>query len=241
MQLLSKFALISVILLIPLTVIILFISSDSFKNFLKETINSLNDLPLFFNITFLVLIGVILIVVGLPISYFEFLLGFSLKSAPSAFFIEFSLKILATFVTYFLAIKLLKTYILSKYRQKSFFKGMKLFLENRKCLHLLCLRLLFIPLFLKNYLLPIFDISPILYFTVTLIVDVLAGFWMVFMGIQVREFSDSETKNYAETIRFVIFLGLSILIIIYILVFTRRKMKEFERLDNKEDVELELN
>ena len=71
--------------------------------------------------------------------------------------------------------------------------------------------------------------------------DILAGFWMVFMGIQVREFSDSETKNYAETVRFVIFLGLSILIIIYILVFTRRKMKEFERLENKEDVELELN
>jgi len=235
MHILCKIALFSLAIVIPLTGILLFLYSDSFKKTLLEIFGTLNELPIVINFPILLTFGVLIIVCCLPISYYEFLLGFSLRSLILALSVEFFLKIFATLITYLLSKKWLKNLILSKYRKKSFFKGMKLFLENRKCLHLLYLRLLFIPLFLKNYLLPIFDVPTNLYFSITIIVDVLAGFWMVLLGYGMRNFSDFEGRNI-ENVRFFVFLILSVLIIAYIMIFTRRKMKEFETLENKEEV-----
>ena len=226
---------ITLYLVLLLTILLIFLMfSNEIKGVFKEFVENMMKLPLFINISLLTIAGILIILIGLPISYYEFLLGLTIDEISVAFLIDFLIKIIGTMMTFIISQKFLKTRILKKYKNKPFFKNLKVFVESRQCLHLLLIRLLFIPIFVKNYLLPLFDISTMVYFLTTIPVDVAAGFWLVYLGFGVKNLSKNFGDSY-ESLRFIGVLAISFSFLAYFLYFTRKKLKELEALPIKQE------
>ena len=205
--------------LVGIMVLLVFFSEE-LKAWLEGFISGVDKIDEFLGFILLFLCGNLIILVGLPIAYYEFLLGFTFKSLLKAFCLATMIKIAATFITFFIARKWLKSRIVNRFRKKSFYKGLKIFIESEKLWHLFAIRLLFIPLCIKNYLLPTFEISAKVYFAITVPIDALAGIWLVFLGFSLKNFSSENWQNM-ENMRFLVFFIVSIAILAYITYFTR--------------------
>lgn len=244
MQIQWNYIFLIITLLISLLFALIFASNEQFKEEVLDFFISIENLPILLNFTLFFSLGTLINITGLPIAYFEFLLGFSIRIASFDYLIypmilSAIIKAFCTFLTYFLAKFCLKKSILKHFRKKSFFKGMKSFLKEKEIIHLLYIRLLFIPLYMKNYLLPIFEVNPIVYFIVSIGVDVISGLWMVFLGFGMNNLKDFE-GDLIEKIIFWMFFAVSLAIFVYIAIFTRRKMKEFEQNDKEKKKLLEI-
>lgn len=228
----NRFVLVFVVICAPILFVFFLYFHEDIKNLLKSIMVDIAKLPRVFTWPLFIALGLAIIMIGLPISYYEFLIGFTLENIFEAFSLSATIKILGTFFTYILAKRFFRDFIMVNYGKKIVFRGIKMFIEEKLILHLIYIRLLYIPLFIKNYVLPIFDIPPLIYFCVTIPIDVAAGFWMIFLGHSINNFVDFNQER-AESWKSYAFFAISLLIFAYIFVFTKKKIGEFKTLPQK--------
>ena len=104
-------------------------------------------------------------------------------------------------------------------------------------------RLLFIPVSFKNYILPLTNMSFLVYFLIVIPFAVLFASMFCFIGIQLQNPEDLiETRDWAqkttgERINFVFtwfVLAFSLLLIVWISCITKKKLGELKRKDELE-------
>lgn len=228
-----------IVICVPLLFLFFFFFHEDLKNALKSFMVHIAKFPKMFTWPIITILGLTIIMIGLPISYYEFLIGFTLENIFEALSLSVIIKILGTFLTYILARRFFRDFIVVNYGKKIVFRGMKLFIEEKMIIHLIYIRLLYIPLFIKNYILPIFDIPSTIYFCVAIPIDVVAGFWMVFLGHSINNFVDFNQEK-AEVWKFYVFLVISFIIFAYIFIFTKKKIRDFKAISQKNDKEEEI-
>lgn len=109
---------------------------------------------------FMILVGIggVMVIVGAPILFFELALGCILNSYFIAVTIVSSSKLFGILVSYHISTRFFKLYILQKFRDNIYLKAIHFMSKRQPAKAMSILAIIQIPMLLKNYSLPLFDI-----------------------------------------------------------------------------------
>jgi uncharacterized membrane protein YdjX (TVP38/TMEM64 family) len=204
---------------------------------LRKLVKSNNPLSYLLLILFQFLFGWILFMPGL--STFNILQAFLMQSFWKSFLLSFIGTYLASISLYIVIKKYFRSQIIEKFRRKILFRIVYLEVKKRPWQMGLLFNLLFIPISLKNYLMPLTSITLEQYAIVLFPVHMFYCAMFAFIGYSVKDinslfhdgdesFSDKSTAAKIQTVMTYVLLALTIGLMIAFFFMAKKKYAEIE-------------
>ena len=237
-----KITLILIYYLICITLFVLVTFFEPAKKILINTVEELLNLGLI-GYFIIIIIGNVILILGFPITIFELVIGFTFHNLYLGFLVDILTSLSAETFCFLLSKYLIKEKIESILIKKKIFLSFKLLLEKDKWKNSFFIRLMYIPVFVKNYGIPLFDINYLIFFFTSIPTVVGFGIWRVYMGHSAKNMDSLFMKqnNVFAKVIFGITLIFTAFIIIYLFFYTRKKLKELKLANNLENKDLEIN
>ena len=105
----------------------------------------------------LIIVGSIMIVLGMPSTIVEMAFGLISQYYFEAVLVNLLSMVLYLLISYYLAVTLLKNTLREMMNSFSYYKAIHYFIQTGKFYNIMLLRLLHVPMFIKNYCIPIFE------------------------------------------------------------------------------------
>lgn len=188
---------------------------------------------------FLLFNGVIVIPLGLPYPVFEMAIAFLIPNYLYAVSFSTAARMLGALVCYFLTKYLLRQKIRDSFKGVKVYKGIEHVVEKNPIKFSLILRITAVPLFIKNYGLAIPDsVNFMIYMACSLITSIPLAAFTIYICKEAGDFSNifgaDQTglqKGFA-----IAMLIISILVMAYLVVYTKRFMRELEGMSPEEEI-----
>lgn len=179
-----------------------------------------------------ILIGCSMILTGVPFLIFELYTPFVLKTYFLSILIVFTTKIFGVSLSFWISRNLLRRKMENLLFKNKIFHTIQIIYQENPSKCLLMVSLFFIPFFIKNYGVPLLNISFFKFSLIYTSSQLALSLWFINIGINAKEYVELENDN-RNVLNFVIFGIFSILIMIMIFLYMRKTMKKYSNDEKK--------
>ena len=174
-------------------------------------------------------IGCVVIPLALPMSIFEMTIALLIQNYWYAVLLSLGSKVIGWCVVYYITKNHIRAKILNKLRRKKLYRGIERMIEKKPFRFSLIIRFTALPFFLKNYCLAVFEcISFKIYILAAILGSTHDTMIEIYLFQRAENISQMFDKNGLTTkgLITIIMVVLSLSILIYIGLYTRRVIKE---------------
>ncbi|EAR87377.2 transmembrane protein, putative (macronuclear) [Tetrahymena thermophila SB210] len=231
---------VAVLIIISIILVLSFVGNE-LKSYLVEKLDQYKDLSLT-GFIFLTTLGTIMVLIGAPILFFELSLGCILNKYIFAVLIAAFSKLLGIFISYQITQKLLMNYILRKFGNNLYLKLLRKMSKNQPAKAVGMLAIIQIPMLIKNYSLPLFEVHVQYIILVFCSIQVLQSFLFCFIG---STFTPSQSQNIdsqnsiAKDVLTYISYAFTI-VAFYIIYKETQKLKQQSEIENQDEVDNDI-
>ena len=151
-----KIALVIIALTFTVGTTMLFILYKPLQNYTAKVASEQNPYDIEFILIFGT-VGSLMVCLGLPSTIFEILIGFIYKHFIEGFLFNLCCLTIYVSITYLLAVKCLRNNIYSVFKDYKYYNALEFYVQEGKWINIFFIRILNIPMFTKNLLIPILN------------------------------------------------------------------------------------
>ncbi|KAL4465924.1 hypothetical protein ABPG74_004161 [Tetrahymena malaccensis] len=230
---------ICVVGLIIIAIILIFsFVGNELKSYLKEKLNEYKDLSLT-GFIILTLLGTIMVLIGAPILFFELSLGCILNKYIFAVSIAAFSKLLGIFISYQITQKLLMSYILRKFGNNLYLKLLRKMSKNQPAKAVGMLAIIQIPMLIKNYSLPLFEVHVQYIIFVFCSIQVLQSFLFCFIGSTFTPSQSGSIDNQGSIAKDILtYISYAFTVLAFYIIYKEtQKLKQQSEIQNQDEVD----
>ncbi|KAL4494074.1 hypothetical protein ABPG72_016030 [Tetrahymena utriculariae] len=228
------------LIIISIILILSFVGNE-LKSYLKDKLNEYKDLSLT-GFIILTLLGTIMVLTGAPIIFFELSLGCILNKYIFAVFVAAFSKLLGIFISYQITKKLLMSYILRKFGNNLYLKLLRKMSKNQPAKAVGMLAIIQIPMLIKNYSLPLFEVHVQYIIFVFCSIQVLQSFLFCFIGSTFTPSQSGNIDNQSSIVKDILtYVSYAFTILAFYIIYKEtQKLKQQSEIENQDEIENDI-